>query len=117
MFGFSHRVVAGCVDDLNLFKVSVQKLAPDSKDVTAAAVILFYCYRLRETRPGAGRTANEREREREINLEKIKKGTNKIPLVTAVLVSMPQLNQLTSRVIEYSNIFVFTALLFKQVYC
>lgn len=62
--GFSHRIMAGCVDDLNLFKVSVQKLAPDREDVTAATVILLYCYRLRETRPGAGRAADQRERER-----------------------------------------------------
>lgn len=70
MFGFSHRIVAGRVDDLNLFQVSVQKLAPDSKDVTAATVVLLDGHRLRETRPGAGRTANERHREIGLKIKK-----------------------------------------------
>lgn len=59
-----YRIMEGCVDNLDFFKVSVQKLSSDGKDVTATAVILLNGDGLRETRTwNWSVAADEREEE------------------------------------------------------
>ncbi len=65
--------MAGCVDNLDFFKVSVQKLSLDGKNVTATAVVLLHGDGLRETRTcNWCITADEREEKKRHKREKNK---------------------------------------------
>ncbi len=68
-----YRVMAGCVDNLDFFKVSVQKLSSHGKNVTATAVVLLNGDGLRGTRTwNWSVTADEREEKRDTKEKKIK---------------------------------------------